>query len=97
MATILAGSGQRQSQQSHGENACATRRMNVPDRIAHNEALGFFNPEATLTLDEQVRFGFGILGRTAIDNHGGVSDIQRPQRTFDLGAFAGGRNAMRHS
>ena len=75
------------AEKAYGQHAGAAPGMDIPDGIAHYQAITGFRPEAALALDEQIRLGLGIVNGAAIDHHRRIADAEGGQCAFDLGAF----------
>src|SRR5256885_16978395 len=83
------------TQQPDAQNPRAARRELIPDGIANDIALARRNPESLPAGDEQVRLRFGARDVATFDDHDVVADAEYLERAIDLGAPAGGGDAVR--
>jgi len=100
--TVRAGANQlvlsvTAGQQRDGKHSCPSGGQQIPNRITNCVALGRFNSETFLALQEKIGFRFRLLRITAIDNYDVLTNTQGSGRWLHLLGFPGRGDPMQDS
>jgi hypothetical protein len=85
------------AQQSDAEHSRTTRSQEIPDRIADDITVVDGDAEALLTIEEEIRRGFGSQHVATFYDDGLRADVQGLERAINLRSASGGGDAVGHA